>query len=147
VEVRTWAARDSLPSGLVFALMKQESGFDPLAVSGAGARGLMQMMPATGALLAKQEMLSGFTADSLFNPGINIRLGVAYLRDLERRHHGDLYFTLAHYNAGPEALADWMPRLTGRSADQIAEDLGFAETREYVKRVLANYWTYQMLYE
>ena len=49
------------------------------------------------------------------------------MRDLERRHHGDLYFTLAHYNAGPEALADWMPRLTGRSADQIAEDPNEAE--------------------
>ncbi len=145
--VRSWATRDGIPAGLVFGLMKQESGFDANIASRAGARGLMQMMPSTGALQAKGEGISNFTADALFVPQTNVRLGVAYLRDVERRYHGNLYLTLAHYNAGPEALAGWKLRMTDRQADEIVEDIGYTETRDYVKRVLANYWTYQALYD
>ena len=131
----------------LFALMKQESGFDAQIVSHAGARGLMQMMPATGVTQAKHEGVNGFSPDALFVPDTNVRLGTAYIRDLERKYQGNLYFTLAHYNAGPEALGTWMPQLANRPVDEMVEDIGFSETREYVKRVLSNYWTYQMLYE
>ncbi len=145
--VRKWAVQDGVPPGFVFALMKQESGFDAQIVSRAGARGLMQMMPATGASQAKHDGVSGFTPDALFVPDTNVRLGTAYVRDIERKYHGNLYFTLAHYNAGPEALNGWMPQLINRPVDEMVEDIGFSETRDYVKRVLSNYWTYQALYE
>ncbi len=144
--VRKWAAQDGVPPGFVFALIKQESGFDPQAVSRVGARGLMQMMPATGTTQAKHEGIR-FTPDDLFIPEVNVQLGTAYLRDLEKRYDGNLYFTLANYNAGPDALNAWMPQLSGRPMDEMVEDISFSETREYVKRVLSNYWTYQALYE
>ncbi len=140
------AHRAGVPSSLVLALIKQESGFDPRAVSRAGARGLMQLMPATGTEQARREGLQGFHPDSLFAPGVNIRLGVSYLRDVLRRHDGNVAYALAHYNAGPTALARWIPRLKNRPPEEAVEDIGYAETRDYVKRVGANYKTYQVLW-
>ncbi len=141
------AERAGIPSALVLALIKQESGFDPRAVSRAGARGLMQLMPATGTEQARKEGLRDFHPDSLFVPAINIRLGVAYLRDVLKRHDGNIDYALAHYNAGPTALARWIPRLRDRPPEEAVEDIGYAETREYVKRVGANHKTYQVLWE
>ncbi len=139
--------RNNLPSSLVFALMKQESGFDTKIASKAGARGLMQMIPKTAFLQGKREGLENFNADQLYDPKIGIQLGCAFLGDVVRRYQGNLYFALAHYNAGPTALNQWMPRLEKRLPEEAAEDIDFTETRDYVKRVLANYWTYQILYE
>jgi soluble lytic murein transglycosylase len=144
--VRPEATRAGMPPGLALALIKQESGFDPNAVSRVGARGLMQLMPQTGTEQARKEGMKGFHPDSLFVPAVNIRLGVAYLRDVLRRHHGSIEFALAHYNAGPTALERWMPRLEGRPPEEAVEDIGYAETREYVKRVSANWRTYQVLW-
>jgi soluble lytic murein transglycosylase len=141
------ARRAEIPPSLVLALIKQESGFDPLAVSRVGARGLMQLMPATGIEQARKERMRDFHVDSLFDPAVNVRLGVAYLRDVLRRDEGQYHYALAHYNAGPTALARWRPRLEGRPLEESVEDIGYAETREYVKRVMANFWTYQALWE
>jgi len=144
--VRPEARRAGLPPALVLALIKQESGFDPRAVSRVGARGLMQLMPATGVEQARREGLTDFHPDSLFVPDVNIRLGVTYLRDVLRRHDGNVAYALAHYNAGPTALSRWIPRLQNRPPEEAVEDIGYAETREYVKRVGANYKTYQVLW-
>ena len=141
------AERAGVDPALVLALIKQESGFDPNAVSRVGARGLMQLMPATAVEQARRENLAPFHPDSLFRPAVNVRLGVAYLRDVLRRHGGDPSLALAHYNAGPTALARWMPRLQGRPIAEAVEDIGYAETREYVKRVGANWRTYRVLWE
>lgn len=141
------ARRAGIPVALALALIKQESGFDPRAVSRVGARGLMQLMPATGAEQARKEGFRNFHADSLFTPAVNIRLGVAYLRDVLARHDGNVAYALAHYNAGPTALARWIPRLQNRPPEDAVEDIGYAETREYVKRVGANHKTYQVLWD
>ncbi len=145
--VRPVAEQAGVPPRLVLALIKQESGFDPRAVSRVGARGLMQLMPATGSEQARKEGMTGFHPDSLFDPAVNVRLGVAYLRDVLRRHDGDVAVALARYNAGPTAVERWMPRLRGRPIEDIAEDIGYAETREYVKRVGANWKTYRVLWD
>src|SRR5205085_2177695 len=129
------------------ALIKQESGFEPRAVSRVGARGLMQMMPATGVIQARKEKIADFDPDSLFVPRVNTRLGIAYLRDVLKKYDGNPYYALVHYNAGPNALERWLPRLSGRPIDEAVEDIGYAETRDYVKRVMANYWTYQELWD
>jgi soluble lytic murein transglycosylase len=140
--VRPEAARAGLPPALVLALIKQESGFDPAAVSRVGARGLMQLMPVTGTEQARKEGMAGFHPDSLFVPAVNVKLGVAYLRDVLQRHNGSTELALAHYNAGPTALARWMPRLGNRPTEEAMEDIGYAETREYVKRGGANWGRY-----
>jgi tetratricopeptide (TPR) repeat protein len=144
--VRMEATRAGIAPALVLALIKQESGFEPRAVSRVGARGLMQMMPATGAIQARKEKFADFDPDSLFVPRVSTRLGIAYLRDVLKRYSGNPYYALAHYNAGPNALERWLPRLDGRPPEEGVEDIGYAETREYVKRVMANYWTYRELW-
>lgn len=144
--VRPEAERAGIDPALALALIKQESGFDPNAVSRVGARGLMQLMPATGAEQARKEGVGSFHPDSLFRPAMNVRLGVAYLADVLKSHGGEPSLALAHYNAGPIALARWMPRLQGRPLEEAVEDIGYAETREYVKRVGANWKTYRVLW-
>ena len=134
-----------LPPQLVFALMKQESAFNPDAVSSAGAMGLMQMLPATGMKQAARIGLQGFVPEWLLKPEINIRLGTDFLSDVVQKYDGNPVYVLAHYNAGPVALSRWMPRLSVLPLDESVEEIGFAETRQYVKRVMANYWTYREL--
>ena len=107
--------------------------------------GLMQMMPATGQKQANRIGLEGFVPDWLLKPEINIRLGTDFLSDVVQKYGGNPVYVLAHYNAGPVALARWMPRLSVLPLDEAVEEIGFAETRQYVKRVMANYWTYRDL--
>ena len=111
----------SLPSALVKAVVAVESGFNPTALSRAGARGLMQLMPATARAV--------YVADA-FDPVQNIYGGTRYLRVLANRFAGDLRLTLAGYNAGPDAV------------DSAKGVPNFAETQRYVRRVLALYHHY-----
>lgn len=130
---------------LVFALALQESNFQTDAVSRAGARGLLQLMPGTVQQLRKQGMLVG-ASGSLNDPVFNLEAGQTYLEHLRNSpsNRGLLPKILASYNAGPGAVSRW------RSFDKyqgdpllFIESIPYAETRHYVERVLQNYWLYQ----
>ncbi|MCA3359856.1 MAG: lytic transglycosylase domain-containing protein [Roseomonas sp.] len=130
---------------LLYALARQESNFDPAAVSPAGARGLMQVMPATAAYLANDPSLTGEGAQRLNNPGLSLELGQRYLHYLARSEAvgGDLIRLLAAYNAGPGNLAKWLPAVRHRGdALLFIEAIPFDETRIHVQRVLAYSWIY-----
>jgi soluble lytic murein transglycosylase len=130
---------------LVVALIRQESLFDPDAVSSADARGLMQLLPAT----ARELTGPGGAApslESLHRADTNVGLGVTLLARLLERHGGSLPRALAAYNAGEEALAKWDRRYAGRDPDEFVELISYRETRDYVKRVLGNYRAYRRLY-
>jgi soluble lytic murein transglycosylase-like protein len=130
---------------LLYALARQESNFDPAAVSPAGARGLMQVMPATAAYLANDPSLTGEGAQRLHNPGLSLELGQRYLHYLARSEAvgGDLIRLLAAYNAGPGNLAKWLPAVRHRGdALLFIEAIPFDETRIHVQRVLAYSWIY-----
>jgi soluble lytic murein transglycosylase len=125
---------------LILGLMRQESSFDPGVTSGAGAVGLMQLMPAT----ARQIAGNGGTPD-LKNPGVNIRLGVAYFQTLLQSFANVRPYAIAAYNAGPHRARAWIDAIgdaakTGNQADMIdwIEQIPYAETRNYVQRVLEN---------
>ncbi|MFM7692176.1 MAG: transglycosylase SLT domain-containing protein, partial [Alphaproteobacteria bacterium] len=125
---------------LLYALARQESNFDPAAVSPAGARGLMQVMPSTAAYLANDPSLTGDGAQRLNNPGLSLELGQRYLHYLARSEAvgGDLIRLLAAYNAGPGNLARWLPAVRHRGdALLFIEAIPFDETRIHVQRVLA----------
>ena len=130
---------------LLYALARQESNFDPTAVSPAGARGLMQVMPSTAAYLANDPSLTGDGAQRLNNPGLSLELGQRYLHYLARSEAvgGDLIRLLAAYNAGPGNLAKWLPAVRHRGdALLFIEAIPFDETRNHVQRVLAYSWIY-----
>jgi soluble lytic murein transglycosylase len=131
---------------LVFAVMRAESGFDPEAESYAGARGLMQVMPATAKEVAARSELELADWDGLFEPATGMALGQAYLDQILRlpRIGDNLMFVAVAYNAGPGRLAGWCEGL-GPDHDPLLflESIPLRETRIYVKKVLTNFWTYR----
>jgi soluble lytic murein transglycosylase len=145
-EVREVAAAAGVDPLLVAALIRQESTWEPRATSSAGARGLMQVMPKSGAALARQLRLSGWHADSLYSPGLNLRLGTTYLADAIARHQGELAYVLAAYNAGPTRVAQWSARFGGADRDFWIERVPFTETRDYIRIIHRNLALYRTLY-
>lgn len=127
------STRAGLETWFVAAVIRQESAFQPRAVSSAGARGLLQIMPAVGAEWARRLRLSGYHADRLFEPEVNLRLGTAYLKALLDRFpfRGA---ALAAYNAGPSRADRWLR--PGDREDAFVERIPIGETRLYVKRIL-----------
>ena len=149
--VQKYATKRGLDPAFVYALMRQESGFDRDIKSGAGAIGLMQLMPATGKTVAKKEKWPRFDPYSLSEAEVNISLGTAYLKDLHKDYDGNHYWVLANYNAGPEATKRWQAQsLAAGGAEKpleaTIEDISYWETRDYVKKVMGNYWTYRILW-
>ncbi|MFQ5989086.1 MAG: tetratricopeptide repeat protein, partial [Candidatus Methylomirabilales bacterium] len=129
---------------LVTALIREESAFSPTAVSRAGARGLMQLMPKTAARAAKEIDLPNPV--DLDTPGPNIALGTHYLAGLHEQFGGNLVLILAAYNAGPHAVRRWLTKSPIQDLDAFVEEIPYRETREYVKRVLGSYERYRSLY-
>lgn len=132
----------------VNGIIRQESLFDSRALSPAGARGLMQIMPATGKrLYPKTKLKIPFNTNVLFDPDMNIRLGIKYVSQLNKRFGNNSMHTLISYNAGPHVLKKWLKRF-GHLNDQdvFIESIPYPETRRYVKHVLRNLGIYKSLY-
>jgi len=134
--IRREAARNGLDPAWVAGEIRSESVFDPKARSSANARGLMQLLPGTGADVARRLGLPWGGADSLYDPDTNITLGSAYLRQLLDKY-GKPYQTIAAYNAGPAPVARWTSQRPSMDPDFWIETISYKETREYVARVLA----------
>lgn len=134
---------------LVLALIRQESGFNEKAVSSAGARGLMQLMPATAKSLAKSLKVPYQKPQQLTaNPALNVKLGVAYLGQLLDIFNGSYIMALAAYNAGPGRVSKWSrdngdPRDRDVDAIDWIEMIPFTETRNYVQRVMESLQVYR----
>ena len=136
--IRREAARNALDPAWVAAEIRAESVFNPNARSPANAMGLMQVLPGTGAGVAKRAGLAGYTgAASLYDPEINIAVGTAYLRQLLDKYSGQPYITIAAYNAGPTPAARWLDQRPSHDPDFWIETISYKETRDYVARVLA----------
>lgn len=131
---------------LAAALIRQESLFDPSARSPVGALGLMQVMPRTGADLARTLSISPFRTDMLLQPEINVHLGMAYLAQQIRSHGDRLDAVLAAYNAGPGRVQRWRRFPEWRDRYLFAERIPFDETRNYVRIVQTNRRLYALLY-
>ncbi|MDE2998364.1 MAG: transglycosylase SLT domain-containing protein [Gemmatimonadota bacterium] len=144
------AARDlGLDPNLVLAIIRQESAFDETALSRAGARGLMQVMPETGRQVARKLRLKGYSAEDLWDPDTSIRLGARHLADHFRyfRNSKDrrLGLALSAYNAGLDVARRWSARLPAHDVDEFVESIPYRETRNYVKLVYRNYQVYSYL--
>jgi len=143
--VREQAVRNGLDPFLVTALIREESAFLPTAVSRAGARGLMQLMPHTAEQVAREHKLA-LPSAPLQSPEVNIRLGTIHLADLIRDNGGSLSLALAGYNAGQQQVRRWRDRYGFTDEEEFTEDIPYPETRSYVKRVLGSFERYASLY-
>ncbi len=133
--------QSGLEPALVLSVIRQESHFNPLALSPADARGLMQIIPRTGRLLARDLKMETY---DLFDPECSIKFGMKYLGD-QLQAFDCLPLALAAYNGGPVNVTKWLNRDPARELDEFIELIPFDETREYVKNVMLQKEIYAQL--
>jgi soluble lytic murein transglycosylase len=144
--VNPYAQDQNLDPALLSAVILEESRFNPQALSVAGARGLMQIIPRTGHQIARRLKLHPFSVGLLFEPEMNLRLGSWYLAHLLQEFEGKEALALAAYNAGPQAVRDWVTPKNTLREDEFVENIPYRETRNYVIRVLSSARVYRLLY-
>jgi soluble lytic murein transglycosylase len=145
IDLKKFSSSNALDPYLVAALIRQESEFNPSAVSRANAVGLMQLLPKVGKSVAKQEKLKHFSSTQLFTPTVNLQLGTRYFRGMVDKF-GAFEYALAAYNAGSDRVQDWLGQGKFRDAQEFVESIPFTETREYVQAILRNANVYRQLY-
>lgn len=141
------ATEFGIDAALLHAFVRQESGFRPRAKSQAGARGLMQLMPATSKSMAREANIALASHDHLFDPPTNLILGQAYVAHLLRDDQigSNLFKVAAAYNGGPGNVRSWEKRTDHRDDPLLfIENIPVRETREFIERVLTNMWIYRI---
>jgi soluble lytic murein transglycosylase len=141
------AALHDVPVDLVYAVIRQESAFNPKAVSPRRAFGLMQMIKPTARRLAEDTDLGRITSRRLFDPEIAIDLGTRYLAELLKRFDGNVPAAVAAYHAGELTVDRWLKTRGTLEPDEFIEEIPFSTTRTYVKTVLASFGIYRLLYQ
>jgi soluble lytic murein transglycosylase len=144
-DLKRFSSANGLDPYLVASLIRQESEFNPNAVSNKNALGLMQLLPRVGKGVAKQEKLKHFNPTQLFNPSVNIQLGTRYFRTMVDQF-GGFEYALAAYNAGDDRVRDWQGAGKYRDVQEFVESIPFTETREYVQAIMRNANVYRQLY-
>ncbi len=138
--------RTSLDPALIAALIRQESGFNPRATSGAGARGLMQIMPPVGRQIARARRIPAWSDALLYQPEVSIELGTSHLA-ASLAEYDQLARALAAYNAGGSRVARWSRKAGASDPELFIERIPFEETRDYVRIVMRNRDLYRALYD
>jgi soluble lytic murein transglycosylase len=142
--------RETLPRRVdprfVLAIMKQESSFKTNAKSPAAARGLLQMTVDTAAKYSMQAKMTVLQPEDLYKPGVNIALGSVYIAELQKQFPNLLEAVAASYNGGEDNAARWLRRADSKEPFIFTSEVGFAETKDYVFKVLTNYRVYKELY-
>jgi soluble lytic murein transglycosylase len=144
--VNLYSQSSNLDPALLSALILEESRFQVQAVSPAGARGLMQVMPQTGRQIARELKVRPFSEEQLFDPAVNIRLGSWYFARMLEEFGGKVHLALAAYNAGPQAVRKWLAENRSSAEDEFVENIPYLETRNYVIRVIGSAQVYRLLY-
>jgi soluble lytic murein transglycosylase len=145
-DLKRYSVANGLDPYLVASLIRQESEFNPLAVSRANAVGLMQLLPKTGKVVAHQVELKRYNPTELFTPSVNLQLGTRYFRGMVDKFGGSFEHALAAYNAGSDRVEEWMGQGPYRDSPEFVESIPFTETREYVQAILRNASVYKQLY-
>jgi soluble lytic murein transglycosylase len=145
-DLERFARQNNLDPFLVAALARQESEFNPKAVSNASARGLTQIMPTTGRELSRQLRIKPYSTARLFQPQVNLQLGSFYLKSVADSLEGRWEAALAAYNAGLSRAKTWSTWGEFREAAEFVETVPFTQTREYIQIVLRNADIYRKLY-
>jgi soluble lytic murein transglycosylase len=143
--IKAEAARKNLDPYLVASLIRQESEFSPSVISYANAYGLMQLLPTTGKMMAREEGIGSVQPYQLLDPETNIKLGTRYLHQLLEKFGGVQEYALAAYNAGDGRVVDWEAAGPYRGMDEFVESIPFTQTREYVEAILRNEEMYRLV--
>ena len=144
--VLRYAEQSGVDPNLVFAIIKRESNFRANAVSGAGAKGLMQLMPSTAYDISERIGVYDFSVEDIFEPAVNIRLGTWYIAHLLDLFDGNLVNAVAAYNAGQGRVNEWLSdsaNVCYKTGTLI--DIPFPETRAYVRLVLETIEIYEQI--
>lgn len=145
--VRREAIRSSVPQHWIYGIMRQESLFVHDIRSGAGAIGLMQLLPSTARNVAKRNGLKRPSIGDLSNASLNIRLGTTYFRRLLNQLDGNPVYSLAGYNAGPRRVTRWQETIRASDPAAWVESIPFTETRNYIKKILVNFIVYETIHD
>ena len=140
------AQKNGLDPFLVASLIRQESEFNPGAVSKANAYGLMQLLPSVGKSVAKKEGVKKFNTGMLLNPTINLQLGTRDLRQSLDRYSGQVEYALASYNAGDTPVHQWIAVGDYKDLPEWVESIPYSETRDYVQAIMRNREMYRAIY-
>jgi soluble lytic murein transglycosylase len=141
------ARKYGLDPSLLWAFMTVESSYNPFAISRANARGLMQVMPQTGGLIADRMALRGFGTALLFEPEVTLEMAAWYVNALLEKFNGQSPLAIAAYNAGPHRVAAWLTRKGGLPMDEFIEEIPYDEAREYTKKVIRFWGLYRRIYQ
>ena len=131
---------------LLFAFMTVESSWNPLAISRSNARGLMQVMPHTGGLIAERLGLRNFGSVLLFEPEVVLEMSAWYIHELLHKFKGQAPLAIASYNAGPHRVGAWLARKPTLPLDELIEEIPYDEAREYTKKVIRFWGLYRRIY-
>ncbi|HXG91152.1 MAG TPA: transglycosylase SLT domain-containing protein [Blastocatellia bacterium] len=145
--IKEEAKRYGIDPYIVAGLIRQESVFNPTAISRVGARGLMQVMPATAQVISKRQGGGAITAADLYNPAVNIKLGMNYLAQMLGQFNNRIEYAAAAYNAGPGRARAWIAARGNFDIEDWIESIPFSETRGYVMGVLRYAANYRRLYK
>ena len=145
-ELLRQARANALDPYLVASLIRQESEFNPGALSRANAYGLMQLLPSVGRSEARAARMRHFSTSSLLVPTVNIQLGTHYFKEMVTQYNGQVEYALAAYNAGSNRVDEWLQAGHYGDIAEFVESIPFTETREYVQAIMRNSKVYRQLY-
>jgi soluble lytic murein transglycosylase len=144
--LRRSASERNIDPRLVLALARQESRFQPQAKSVAAARGLMQFIPDTSNKIAAELGYAVFDQDQLYNPDTAFLFGAQYVKDLNTLFPDNPYAIAASYNGGEDNVQRWRDRGKSDDIDRLIIEISFSQTKDYIYKVMSNYWAYQAIY-
>ncbi|HET6935392.1 MAG TPA: transglycosylase SLT domain-containing protein [Candidatus Angelobacter sp.] len=145
-DLRKNALINHLDPYVVASLIRQESEFNPLAISRANAMGLMQLLPNVGKGVAREMRIHHFSSDNLLVANTNLQLGTRYFKHMVDHYDGQVEYALAAYNAGEDRVDEWRKNGNFHDVQEFVESIPFTETREYVQAIMRNAVLYKLLY-
>lgn len=145
-EINCYTKIYNLDPVLILSLIKEESHFNPLAVSSSNALGLMQLLPGTARDVSRWNNIGAVNKFQLFDPKTNIKFGMAYFKYTRNKLYNNSLFAVAAYNGGPGAVEKWLKTIPHDDMDEFIENIPYDQTRDYIKKVYGSYWNYKRIY-
>ncbi len=144
--INKYSLRNKISPYLIIALVREESYFNPLALSTSNAVGLTQILPSTAREVSERRGYGRINEFLLFNPETNIKYGTAYFAQIKKQLENNNVYAVASYNGGAGAVSSWLRKSNHSDLDEFIENIPYPETKNYVKKVFRSYWNYVRIY-